>query len=101
MIAPYIQYSPDFTKVMGTKGVSFECCTIPVYIGRRSRAAQKMTMEKWRYLHHDTNTEFIINNALAEISNPRLTREVNHFQGLADIKDTLNKLMCKANPLSQ
>ena len=24
MITPYIQYSPDFTKVMGTKGVSFE-----------------------------------------------------------------------------
>ena len=43
MIAPYIQYSPDFTKVTGTEGVGFKRRTIPVYIGRRSRAAQKMT----------------------------------------------------------
>ena len=41
MIAPYIQYSPDFTKVTGTEGVGFECRTIPVYIRRRLRVAQK------------------------------------------------------------
>ena len=36
MIAPFIQYSPDFTKVTGMEGVCFEHCTIPVYIRRRS-----------------------------------------------------------------
>ena len=79
MITPYIKDSPDFTKVMGTEGVGFKHRTIPVYIRRRSRAVQKMTMEKWRYLHHDTDTEFVVNDTLAEIGNPRLTGEVNHF----------------------
>ena len=96
MIAPYIQYSPDFTKVTGTKGVGFKRRTIPVYIGRRSRVAQKMTMEKWKYLRRDTDTEFVVNDALAEIRDPRLTGEVNRFRGLTDVKDTLDKLMHEA-----
>ena len=96
MITPFIQYSPDFTKVTGTEGVSFEWRTIPVYIGRRSRAAQKMTTEKWKYLRRDTNTEFVVNEALAEIGDPRLTGEVNQYRGLADVKDTLDKLMREA-----
>ena len=96
MIAPYIQYSPYFTKVMGTEGIGFEHQTIPVYIGRRSRAVQKMTTEKWKYLQQDTNTKFVVNDALAEIGDPRLTGKVNHFRGLTDVKDTLNKLMCEA-----
>ena len=50
MITPFIQYSPNFTKVTGTEGVGFECHTIPVYIRRRSRVVQKMMTEKWRYL---------------------------------------------------
>ena len=50
MIAPFIQYSPNFTKVTDPKGVGFEHRTIPVYIGRRSRVAQKMTTKKWKYL---------------------------------------------------
>ena len=79
MITPFIQYSPDFTKVTGTEGVGFEHWTIPVYIRRRSRAAQKMTTEKWKYLCHDMDTEFVVNKALAEIGDLRLTGEVNHF----------------------
>jgi hypothetical protein len=35
MLAPYIQYSSDYTKVTGTEGVGFERRTIPVYIGKR------------------------------------------------------------------
>ena len=96
MIAPFIQYSPDFTKVTGTEGLSFERRTIPVYIGRRSRAVQKMTTEKWKYLRRDTDTEFVVNEALAEIGDPRLTGEVNQYRGLADVKDTLDKLMREA-----
>jgi hypothetical protein len=93
MLAPYIQYSSDYTKVMGTEGMGFECRTIPVYIGKRARHFQKMTTEKWRYLHCDTDTEFAVNKAMAEISDPKLTGEVNRFRGLADIKDTMDKLL--------
>ena len=58
---------------------------------------QSTTMtEKWKYLCQDTNTKFVVNKALAKIGNPRLTGEVNHFRGLANVKDTLNKLMHKA-----
>jgi hypothetical protein len=49
MLAPYIQYSSDYTKVTGTEGVGFERRTIPVYIGKRACHFQKMTTEKWRY----------------------------------------------------
>ena len=86
MIAPFIQYSPNFTKVTSTEGVGFEHCTIPVYLGRRSRVAQKMTTEKWKYLRRDTNTKFVINEALVEIRDPRLTGEVNRYRGLAEVK---------------
>ena len=55
-----------------------------------------MTTEKWRYLHRNTDTEFVVNDALVEIGDPRLTGEVNRFRGLANVKDTLNKLMCEA-----
>ena len=48
MMAPFIQYLPDFTKVTGMEGVGFKCHTVPVYIGRRSRVAQKMMTKKWR-----------------------------------------------------
>ena len=96
MIAPYIQYSPDFTKVTGTEGIGFECRTIPVYIGRRLRVAQKMTSEKWKYLCRGTDTEFVVNDALAEIGDPRLKGEVNHFRGLTDVKDTLDTRMREA-----
>jgi hypothetical protein len=37
MLAPYIQYSSDYTKVTGTEGMGFEHRTIPVYIGKRAR----------------------------------------------------------------
>jgi hypothetical protein len=93
MLAPYIQYSSDYTKVTGTEGVGFERRTIPVYIGKRARHFQKMTTEKWRYLRRDTDTEFTVNEALAEIGDPKLTGEVNRFRGLADIKDTMDKLL--------
>jgi hypothetical protein len=93
MLAPYIQYSSDYTKVIGTEGVGFKRRTIPVYIGKRARHFQKMTTEKWRYLRRDTDTEFTVNEALAEIGDPKLTGEVNRFRGLADIKDTMDKLL--------
>jgi hypothetical protein len=93
MLAPYIQYSSDYTKVTGTEGMGFERRTIPVYIGKRARHFQKMTTEKWRYLRRDTDTEFTVNEALAEIGDPKLTGEVNRFRGLADIKDTMDKLL--------
>jgi hypothetical protein len=93
MLAPYIQYSTDYTKVTGTEGMGFEWRTIPVYIGKRAHHFQKMTTEKWRYLCRDTDTEFTVNEALAEIGDPKLTGEVNRFRGLADIKDTMDKLL--------
>ena len=58
--------------------------------------AQKMTSEKWRYLHRNTDTEFVVNEALAEIRDPRLTGEVNWFRGLTDVNNTLDKLMHEA-----
>jgi hypothetical protein len=96
MLTPYIEYVTDYTKVTGTKGMGFKCRTIPVYIGKRAHHFQKMTTEKWRYLCHNTDTEFTINEALAEIGDPKLTGEVNRFRGLADIKDTMDKLLCDA-----
>jgi hypothetical protein len=96
MLAPYIQYSSDYTKVTGTEGMGFKHRTIPVYIGKRARHFQKMTTEEWRYLRHDTDVEFTVNEALVEIGNPKLTGEVNRFRGLADIKDTMDKLLHNA-----
>ena len=58
--------------------------------------AQKTTSEKWRYLRGDTDTEFVVNDTLAEIGDPRLTGKVNQFRGLTDVKDTLDKLMWEA-----
>ena len=52
-----------------------------------------MTPVKWRHLRNGNKREFAINMALAQINDPKYHGEVNHFRGLSDLQDTLERLM--------
>jgi hypothetical protein len=91
MIAPFIKYSPDFTKVTGTEGRGFEQRTTDVQIGRRNPAYTMMSTDMWRTLQKGEH-EFVVNEALSEMGDLRLTGEVNRYRGLTGISRTLNNL---------
>jgi hypothetical protein len=78
-VARYIQYQTDYTYVTGTDGQGYSHRTIPIYIGRQTNRYAPMTSSKWREFTRGAPQEFIINKAVAEMGDPRIIGEVNHY----------------------
>ena len=85
IVAPYIQYSADYTHVEGSAGVGSETRSCPVLIDRRVPTHAPMTPAKWRHLRRGSDREFTINMALAQINDPKYHGEVNRYRGLSDL----------------
>jgi hypothetical protein len=92
-VARYIQYKSNYTYVTGTEGQGYSQCTIPVYIGRQTCHYAPMTASKWREFTQGTPQEFIMNEVVAEMGDPRIIGEVNRYRGKRELKDTLDKLL--------
>ena len=78
-VAKYIQYNTDYTYVTGTNGRGYSQHTTPVYISRQTRYYTPMTAAKWREFRRGAPQEFLINEAIADMANPRVVGEVNHL----------------------
>jgi hypothetical protein len=93
VMAKYIKYSSDYIHVTGTSGTGGDERTLPVQIGRRARSYKHMTTEMWRDFRRGSNKEFAINEALANVGDPKLTGEINRLRGSLDLRDTLTSLL--------
>ena len=91
-VAKYIQYNADYTYVTGTEGRGHSQHTIPVYISRQTRFYAPMTAAKWREFRRGAPQEFLINEAIADMADPRVVGEVNRLRGKMELRDTLDKL---------
>ena len=91
-VAKYIQYNADYTYVTGTEGRGYSQHTIPVYISRHSHHYTPMTATKWREFRRGAPQEFLINEAIADMADPRVVGEVNRLRGKMELRDTLDKL---------
>ena len=92
ILTKYIQYNADYTYVTGTAGWGYPQHTIPVYIGRQTRFYTTMTAARWREFQCGAPQEFLINEAIADMADPRIVEEVNRLRGKMELKDTLDKL---------
>ena len=91
-VARYIQYNADYTYVTGTDGRGYSQHTIPVYISRQTHHYTPMTAAKWREFRRGAPQEFLINEAIADMADPRIVGEVNRLRGKMELRDTLDKL---------
>jgi hypothetical protein len=96
VMATYIKYSLDYTSVTGSMGQGQEERTLPVQVGRRARYYTAMTAAMWRDLERGSSKEFAINDCLADISDARITGEINRFRGYAELRQTLNGFLLGA-----
>ena len=96
IVARYIRYSADYTHVEGSAGIGTESWSCPVQMDRRVPTHAPMTPIKWRHLRNGSDREFAINMALAQINDPKCHGEINHYRGLSDLQDTLERLMREA-----
>ena len=96
IVAPYIKYSANYTHVEGSAGVGTETQSCPVQIDRRVHTHAPMNPVKWRHLRNGSDWEFTINMALAQLNDPTYYGEVNHYRGLSNLQDTLERLMREA-----
>ena len=78
-VAKYIQYNADYMYVTGTEGQGHSQHTIPVYISRQTRYYTPMTAAKWREFRRGAPQEFLINEAIADMADPRVVGEVNRL----------------------
>ena len=103
ILTPFSKYTLDYTQVHGTQGTGCEIRTLPVQVGCVVRYANLMTMEMWGRLRRGIKQQFMVDEALEQLEDPRLRGEVNYYQGKADILDTLHDLyrstMSEANCL--
>ena len=91
-LARYIQYNANYTYVTGTAGQGYPQHSIPVYIGRQTMFYTTMTAAQWGEFQRGAPQEFLINEAIADMADPRIVGEVNRLRGKMELKDTLDKL---------
>ena len=72
VLVTYIKYSLNYTTVTGTQRKGQPECNIPVMVGRRSQSYSIIMPEQWKSLQRDTNSEFSVNEALAELGDINL-----------------------------
>ena len=92
ILAPFIKYTADYTQVHGTQGTGCEIRTLPVQIGQVVRYANNMTTEQWNHLRRNNEQQFMVDEALEQLGDPRSRGEINYFRGKADVLDTLNNM---------
>jgi hypothetical protein len=70
MLAPFVQYSLDFTYITGSAGKNEETHMVPIYIGRKACFFQKMMTSKWNDLKRGSDQEFAVNKAVMMAADP-------------------------------
>ena len=96
VVAKYIRYSTDYLFVTGCNGKAYPERTIPVYIGRKSNHYRRMNPTLWKELRRDSPQEFIINEAVADLGDPRVVAELNRYRGKAELQETLGDILKEA-----
>ena len=96
VVAPYIKYLANYTHIEGSTGVRTKTWSCPVQIDRRVPTHAPINPIKWRHLRNGSDREFAINMALAQINDPKYHGKVNHYRGLSDLQETLERLMKEA-----
>ena len=87
VVAKYIRYSPEYLFVTGCNGKAYPEKTIPVYIGRKSNHYHRMNPTMWKELRRGSPQEFIVNEAVANLGDPRVVVELNRYRGKADVQE--------------
>ena len=93
VVAKYIQYSPEYLFVTGCNSKAYPEKTIPVYIGRKSNHYRRMNPTMWKELRRNSPQEFMINEAVVDLGEPRVVAELNRYRGRAEIQETLGDIL--------
>ena len=93
VVAKYIRYSPEYLFVTGCNGKAYLEKTIPIYIGRKSNHYRCMNPTMWKELRRNSPQEFMINEAVADLGDPRVVAELNRYRGKAEIQETLGDIL--------
>ena len=96
VVAKYIWYHPDYLFVTGCNGKAYPERTIPVYIGRKSNHHRRMNPTMWREFRRNSPQEFMINEAVADLGDPRVVAELNQYRGKAELQETLGDILKEA-----
>ena len=92
VVARYIHYSPDYLSVDECNGKAYPVRTIPVYIGRKSNSYRRMNPTMWEVFQRGSPCQFIIDEAIADLGDPRVVAEVNQYRGKKDLYKTLGDM---------
>ena len=93
VVAKYIRYSADYLFVTGCNGKAYLERTIPVYIGRKSNHHRRMNPTMWKEFRRNSPQEFMINEAVADLADPRVVAELNRYRGKAELQETLGDIL--------
>ena len=52
-----------------------------------------MSQAMWRDFERDSEMEFMVNDSMAHLNNPRLNGEINRFRGKTELARTLEKML--------
>ena len=96
VVAKYIHYSPEYLFVTGCNGKAYLERTIPVYIGRKSNHHRRMNPTMWKEFRRNSPQEFMINEAVADLGDPRVVAELNQYRGKAELQETLGDILKEA-----
>ena len=96
VVARYIRYSPDYLFVDGCNGKAYPVRTIPVFIGRKSNSYRRMNPTMWAVLQRGSPQQFIVDEAIADLGDPRVVAEVNRYRGKKDLHTTLGDMQKEA-----
>ena len=96
VVAKYIRYHPDYLFVTGCNGKAYPERTIPVYIGRKSNHHRRMNPTMWKEFRRNSPQEFMINEAVADLGDPRVVAELNRYRGKAELQETLGDILKEA-----
>ena len=92
VVARYIRYEPDYLHVTGCNSKAYPEKTIPVYIGRKSNSWQRMNPTMWAVLQQGSPQQFIVDEAIADLGDPRVVAEVNRYRGKNELHATLEDM---------
>ena len=99
VVAKYIRYSPNYLFVTGSNGKAYLERTIPVYIGQKSNHHRRMNPTMWKEFRRNSPQEFMINEAVADLADPRVVAELNRYRGKAELQDTLGDILKESRQL--
>ena len=80
VVAPFICYSPDFTTIYGSAGISHQDESLPVHLLKKVQDPHHLSYNEWKQLQGGSQREFVINAAMNGINDPCLIGEVNCYR---------------------